>query len=203
MQALLERALENPETDRRAGYVKRPIDEEVARKLEEDPLIRVRLERLESQFERWPIEQQHRFNSRNWLAAYEREVQLDPEQELFNPIRVTEMPPDGDAPDEIREAWVGMVLPATYRQPRLYSLAKPRTGRIKIDHYFQTFGPQRFSFAVPADLAISTLRADGKHEAADWFTDWYEEIGKLPEEEHLLFGTDCAESITLENAETA
>lgn len=67
-----------------------------------------------------------------------------PVEQLFHVTRL----PDGDAPREIRDAWIGLDLPI----------------RAKIEHYVPVLG---------AD-ALLALKKEGKTEAYEWWTNFYE-----------------------------
>lgn len=101
------------------------------------------------------------------------------ENDYPNMIRIIKTPA-GEAPIEVREAWVGIQLPASApftdaaRGAVSYELQEPRE-----------------VFAVPTRLALLYLLGQGKEDAAQW---WHDNLplGALIASK-LYFGTDEAE----------
>ena len=75
-------------------------------------------DRLGEQHDRLPESYLHTLGSEGWLELLRDETERDPGQTGITLVRVTEAP-DGEAPEEIREAWVGMVLPTYVAEPRV------------------------------------------------------------------------------------
>lgn len=159
--------------------------------LEAAESVRARTIAFLEQSDRYPEERLRAFNSQDWLEAYVAEMERNPDQELITLIRITDVP-DGDAPLEIREQWVGMVLFTALRDPqhrRTMSVMDPRDRK-----------PAKVGYIVDRALAIAALRNDGKGLAADW---WDELFRDRDDEESWVFDLECAEPVTLENAGTA
>lgn len=76
-------------------------------------------------------------------------------------IRVIKTP-SGEAPEEIREQWVGLILPGYFCNEcgsEVEIITKQR--RVPSDHYH-----------IPIEEAITALMAGKRNEAAEWFK-WY------------------------------
>lgn len=97
-------------------------------------------------------------------------------------IRITQIP-DGDAPLEIREAWVGIILEAPDDIPR-HPVDNPR-GIIYGKHI-----PMETYYQVWITDAITALSEAGKIKEAKW---WIEQV--LPELDVLDFPTRCCEVV--------
>lgn len=147
--------------------------------------------RLIEQMDRFPEEVLGIFGSAQWLDAFRIESGRDPEQEFFTLIRITDVP-DGGAPSAIREQWVGTVLLTTSNE-----VQRVISGNVTDLEAEPSAGS---GYTVETALAVSTLRNDGKVEAADWWTKMYRDQSRAIAEEALVFDADCAEPITLENA---
>jgi hypothetical protein len=92
-------------------------------------------------------------------------------------------PPDGEAPLAIREQWVGTWFPIAARNmdgPQPERAAGIITGSLV-----------EMPDAVYVHLsdAIAALRAAGRSVAAEWWTTWWEEHGRLSD--GLLFERAC------------
>ena len=110
-------------------------------------------------------------------------------------IRITRTPP-GEAPDSIREAWVGLELPLLRDKPLRYLgsgvLSGPRSFVATLLHLL-TFRLKVYTaFVVPSLAAIEILeKADPS--AAKW---WRENAPHAVRRgRHFLFPPDCCERV--------
>lgn len=91
--------------------------------------------------------------------------------------------PDGEAPFEVRERWVGCVLEADFFTPDL-------NGRGIVTGTLTP--PLRNQYGVAVEEALHAL-AEQKGEDA---TDWWEELESLSSFEYFLFGADECQVVT-------
>lgn len=103
-------------------------------------------------------------------------------------IQIDAMPKTGDAPDEIRQQWVGVQLPLSERvpiQPQKYK----RTLTLKSGKTKESWV---YAYWVEAHVAIDCL-AQLAPEAAEW---WRTNKAELYNEQwHLVFDVECSQEV--------
>lgn len=110
-------------------------------------------------------------------------------------IRITGIPP-GEAPAEIRAAWVGLELPLRHDVPRRYLasgvLSGPR-GPLQVLLHLVTFRLQvHTGYVVPALPAMNILERAHPH-AARWWRESSPHNAKA--RRYFLFPPDCCERV--------
>jgi len=97
-------------------------------------------------------------------------------------------PPDGEAPLEIREQWVGVWFPI---EPRNMDGPQPETAEGVLSG-----APSVMPDGVRVSMtnALAALRSSGRMEAAEWWTAWWNGQGQLPDE--LLFERSCGRIVS-------
>ena len=97
--------------------------------------------------------------------------------------------PEGEAPKEIREQWVGVALSGRFVGVKMWS------GII-------SGAPMqpRETFAVPYGIAIQALKAAGQAKAAHYFRA-HMEMHVLDPREYLLFGVDEVEVVNRDRSQ--
>lgn len=97
-------------------------------------------------------------------------------------------PPDGEAPLEIREQWVGVWFPI---EPRNMDGPQPETAEGILSG-----APSVMPDGVRVSMtnAIAALRSAGRMEAAEWWTAWWEGLGQPFEV--LLFERECGRVVS-------
>lgn len=91
--------------------------------------------------------------------------------------------PEGEAPPEIREAWVGLILPVSRGTGILPSGAFMRKGVES-----GQFAPPEKGFAVMSSDAIQVLKLTGKTNAASYWTD---HDARVPTHELIFRRPEC------------
>jgi hypothetical protein len=110
-------------------------------------------------------------------------------------VRITSAPP-GEAPAEIRQAWVGLELPIVRRTPQRYLgsgvLTGPRSIRALFLHLFTLRLHVHVGYVVPSLEAIDILEKS-RPEAARW---WHEHAPQmLQPKRRFLFAPECCEIV--------
>lgn len=91
-------------------------------------------------------------------------------------VRVTTMP-EGEAPEWVRRAWVGLVLPAV--DNRLFRGQEVLSGK-------RSFAP---AYQVNTTLALTLLEVENQQAAADW---WRQNVPDTNTPgQHFLFSPEC------------
>jgi hypothetical protein len=108
-------------------------------------------------------------------------------------VRITSVPP-GEAPFEIREAWVGLELPLKRKNPQRYLgsgvLSGPRNTLQTLAHLITFRLHLHTGFVVPSLAAVEILEKTQPH-AARW---WRENAPHaVRPRRYFLFSTDCCE----------
>jgi len=110
-------------------------------------------------------------------------------------IRITSIPP-GEAPAEIRNAWIGLELPLKFENPRHYLgsgvLSGPRTPRQRLIHLLTFRLKVHTGFVVPSLLAIEVLER-AHPSAARWWRD--NAPHNVRAGRYLLFPSTCCERV--------
>lgn len=91
-------------------------------------------------------------------------------------VRVTSVP-DGEAPEWVRQAWVGLVLPAVDRRP---------VPGIEVLSERQSVAP---AYQVNTSVALTLLEVGERTAAADWWREHTTEANDPTQ--HFLFSPDC------------
>jgi len=110
-------------------------------------------------------------------------------------IRITSVPP-GEAPVNVREAWVGLKLPLQHETPRRYLgsgvLSGPRSTFQTLVHLFTFRLKVQTGFVVPSLIAIEILERTQPN-AARW---WRENASHTARpKRYFLFSSDCCERV--------
>ena len=110
-------------------------------------------------------------------------------------IRITSIPP-GEAPAEVRAAWVGLELPLKHKKPHRYLgsgvLSGPRSGIQTLLHMVTLRLKVHVGYVVPSRQAIEILES-AHPEAARW---WRENASHTTQpKRYFLFPTDCCEEV--------
>lgn len=108
-------------------------------------------------------------------------------------VRITSVPP-GEAPFEIREAWVGLVLPLKRKNPQRYLgsgvLSGPRNMLQSLAHLITFRLKMQYGFVVPSVAAVEILEK-AQPRAARW---WRENAPhNVRPGRYFLFSVECCE----------
>lgn len=107
-------------------------------------------------------------------------------------VRIISIPP-GEAPEEIRKEWIGVIMPLSELQPTQEELVRSTKG-ISGD----TTPPKKQvqgGFVVDIVDALEALDKSGKKKAANWWRRWVEINFPKMLGGQLVFARSCGELI--------
>jgi hypothetical protein len=114
---------------------------------------------------------------------------------VVNAVRITRTPA-GEAPLWVRQAWVGLELPAAGTRPSSYFTAgvtaKPRPWFVRLSESLQGKRRRNRGYAVPAAAAIDIL-AGADPRAARWWREQTPHV--LRSGQYLLFEESACEPV--------
>ena len=112
-------------------------------------------------------------------------------------IRIKDTPP-GEAPEQIRHAWIGLMLPllpgasGRCRGVGFGVLSGPKNRWVARFAVWLGFGKRQVGYAVASKVAIDLLAVQAP-EAANW---WRTNVPHLYQpERHFIFAAECCEEI--------